>query len=151
MLTLTDFSLDAYGHLTYVVGWSDEWQEETPAMLALAKALDCSDEKFEQKAANDLEPDRGDWIACADFDRKGDYVAYHVVVNSDSGGFIDTLDSGVLTVERAREELPGLLETWHDVASEHLVASGEWFTNVEDKGNRLSIERWRRELAGVLA
>jgi hypothetical protein len=146
---LKDFKLDAYGHLSYVVGFNSDYDEEaTPAMLLIAKASEMSDEEIE--AAQQGLRDCGDWIACTDFDRIGDYVGWHVVVNSDSGGFIDTLDSGVYTVEEARKHLPGLLETWNDTASEHLVEAGHWFTPAETQEYRAAIKRWKADLAEAL-
>jgi hypothetical protein len=79
-------SLDAYGHLTYVTGFSDEWNE------------DVSEDS-----------DRGDWLACFDFKAwkhpsRGVLVAFHVVVNSDSGGCARTRTTarsdGKLTCEK---------------------------------------------------
>ena len=63
------------------------------------------------------------------------------------GAFIDTLDSGVCTVEEARKHLPGLLETWNDIASEHLVDAGHWFSQDETKDYRAAIKRWKADLA----
>ena len=85
-------ALDAYGHLTYVVGFSGEVSE-----------------------------DRGDWMACFDFrvwkhPSRGVLVAYHVVVDSDSGGFIDTLESGVVEADKAPFDLP---DYWTSVGMEH--------------------------------
>ena len=74
-------ALDAYGHITWSVGFDD----------------DCRD--------------GGDWLACFDFKvvthpDRGVLVAYHVVVNSDSGGFIDTPESAVVEVAKAPFNLP---------------------------------------------
>lgn len=148
--SVKDFKLDAYGHLSYVVGFNtDDDEESVPEMLLLAKADEMTDEEIE--AAQVGPRDCGDWIACVDFDRQGDYVGYHVVVNSDSGGFIDTLDQGVYMLEDARKHLPGLLETWDDVASEHLVEAGHWYTPEEIEENRRAIERWKTALKEALA
>jgi hypothetical protein len=35
-----------------------------------------------------------DWVACFDAIRAGDKIRYHVVVNCDSAGFIDTVETG---------------------------------------------------------
>ena len=123
---LDSFKLDAYGHLSYTVGWSDEDQPEDA-------------------------PDRGDWLACVDFDRQGDFVGFHVVVNSDSGGFIDTLESGVLTLEEARDKLPCLLEYWDDIGSEHLSGDGHWYTDEERAECLKAIQRWKEALKEGLA
>ena len=80
--------LDAYGHLTWTVGFGEEGDR------------------------------RGDWMAAADFavgkigNRK--VVAYHVVVNSESGGFIDTLEARVVPL---REAPFGLLDRWRDIGA----------------------------------
>jgi hypothetical protein len=118
---LDQFFLDAYGHLEYTVGWSDECDPEDA-------------------------PDRGDWLACADYDVRGQWVGYHVVVNSDSGGFVDTLDSGVVSLAEAEGQIGGLLSRWLDVASEHLAADGQWFTDEEVADNTAACERWRDEI-----
>lgn len=145
---ISEFTLDAYGHLSYCVGFSDECDPEPePAMVVLAKADQMTDEELElaQSPRN-----CGDWLACVDFDRKGDYVAYHVVVNSDSGGFIETTEQGVLTLEEARRTLPGLLDHMDDIASEQLVSEGVWFTKEEREDCLRAIGRWERSVKNVL-
>jgi hypothetical protein len=142
------FDLDAYGHLSYVVGWSDEWREDVTELEVIAKAAsgDLTDEEIENEAQDVDMGDRGDWLACVDIDRRGDWVGYHVVVNSDSGGFIDTIEQGVLTVAEARDQLPGLLETYDDVGSEHLVNDGQWYTK-EERGECLAaVKRWKQHV-----
>jgi len=79
--------LDAYGHLTWVSGYSDEWRDVG------------------------AQTDRGDWLACFDFivfkcRSRGIMVAYHTVVNSDSGGFIMTAEEGVVVADKAPFDLP---------------------------------------------
>jgi len=140
--------LDAYGHLTWGIGYNDENDPEDNAMLVIAKADQMSDEEIKEA---DLFPrDCGDWTAWVDVGRIGDYVGYHVVVNSDSGGFIDTMESGVLTVEEARRKLPSLLEGWRDTASEHLVMSETWFTSEEIEDDLKTIKRWKAHLKRLL-
>jgi hypothetical protein len=147
--SIGEFSLDAYGHLSFAVGFSCENDPEPiPAMVLLAQADQMSDEEIEEAS---VEPrDCGDWLACVDFDRRGNYVGYHVVVNSDSGGFIDTMEHGVLTVEEARKQLPCLLEYWDDIGSEQLVQDGHWYTREEREGNLSAIKRWRDSLERAL-
>ena len=81
--------LDAYGHMTWTVSFGEEGDE------------------------------RGDLLACADFEVGtvgGDLVvAYHVVTNSESGGFIQTSESGVVPIKKAPF---GLLHSWSDVILE---------------------------------
>jgi hypothetical protein len=84
--------LDAYGHLSYCVGY---------------------------------ENDNGDWLACFDFrvfdhPERGRLVAYHTVVNSDSGGFIDTLESCVVEAAKAPFNLP---DYWLGIGMSHGIES----------------------------
>ena len=52
----------------------------------------------------------GDWVACCDFSvtvhERGVLVAYHVVVDCESGGFVDTVESNVVDADRAPFDLP---------------------------------------------
>ena len=119
-------SLDAYGHLSFCVGWSDEFNDDVPE-----------------------DSDRGDWLACFDFavfaDEEGQTkVAYHVVVNSDSGGFIDTLEQGVVTADKAPFDLP---DYWRGIGYEH---NSNW-TPAEQEGARLANERWNLDVKDALA
>jgi len=61
----------------------------------------------------------GDWLACFDARRVKDGIEYHVIVNSDSGGFIDTLEGGIIPLEKAKDELFYLVERWKDIGSIH--------------------------------
>lgn len=148
---LSDFSLDAYGQ-GWGVGYNDESDPEPDVpMLVIAKAAaeEMDDDEIDEVAL--FPRDCGDWSAWADVHRIGDWVAYHIVVNSDSGGFIDTMESGVLSIEEARRKLPNLLDYWRDVASEHLVMSETWFTNEEIEDDLKTIQRWKDHLKEVLA
>jgi hypothetical protein len=93
--------LDAYGHCSYSVGGTYD--------------------------------DDGDWNAFGDFvvgkiDGKK-VVAYHVVVNSDSGGFIDTVESDVVDAANAPK---GLLYRYVDSACEQgNLAEGEYESSME--------------------
>lgn len=116
-------SLDAYGHINYGVGWSDE-SEDAPE-----------------------DADRGDWLACCDFavfeDEDGNtMVAYHVVVDSDSGGFIDTLETKVVPADKAPFNLPAY---WMDIGMEQVV----WTESEYQEGLRIN-EDWNRDLASAL-
>ena len=144
---IDEFKLDAYGHLSWIIGYNDENDKELEnPLVVLAKAAEMTDEELAALDSQEEPRTCGDWIACADYDRIGGYVGYHVVVNSDSGGFVDTVESGVYTVEDARKHLPGLLETWNDVASEHLVNDGVWFTELETEENSKAVIRWKKNL-----
>lgn len=114
-------SLDAYGHLTYITGFSDEWNE------------DVSEDS-----------DRGDWLACFDFKvwkhpSRGVLVAFHVVVNSDSGGFIDTLESGVIEADKAPLDLP---DYWTSIGMD----DGTPWTEQECKDANDCQEQWEADL-----
>jgi len=110
---LESFKLDAFGHLTWGLGFERE---------------------------------DGDWSAWLDCDRQGDWVAYHVVVDSDSGGFCMTAEADVIHVDQARKDLPGLYDTWTDVASEHLDAA--W--TEEEAAELLKVgEAWKARVAEV--
>ena len=112
--------LDAYGHLTYTTGYSDEWNEDVGE-----------------------DSDRGDWLACLDFKvwkhpSRGVLVAYHVVVNSDSGGFIDTLESGVVEANKAPFSLP---DYWTGIGMDY----SSW-TEQECKDANDCQEQWEADL-----
>lgn len=110
--------LDAYGHLTYTVGWSDEWNEDVPE-----------------------DSDRGDWMACFDFtvSECGQWLAYQVVVNSDSGGFIETVDEGEVPIAEAAK-LADLPDYWLS------VGDNEELTEAEARDSARCIELWRRDI-----
>jgi len=59
----------------------------------------------------------GDWLACFDARRVKDGIEYEVIVNSDSGGFIDTLEGGIIPLEKAKDKLFYLVERWKDIGS----------------------------------
>lgn len=112
-----DQAPDAYEHMTWYVGFGDE----------------------------DEDNNHGDWTAFADLvisqDRQ--YVRYHVVVNSESGSFIDTVVDEELTLEEARQQLPDLLYFWADVAAEQLKTDGAWFTDADHNRNLAHCKSWK--------
>jgi hypothetical protein len=114
-------SLDAYDHLTYTTGYSDEWNEDVGE-----------------------DSDRGDWMVCFDFrvwkhPSRGVLVAYHVVVNSDSGGFIDTVERGVVEADKAPFTLP---DYWTSIGMD----DGTPWTEQECKHADDCQERWEADL-----
>tara|TARA_R100000152_G_C6764147_1_gene188692 strand:+ start:753 stop:1163 length:411 start_codon:yes stop_codon:yes gene_type:complete len=116
-------SLDAYGHLTYTTGYSDEEND--------AKGVYT-------------ERDMGDWLACFDFKvwkhpSRGVLVAFHVVVNSDSGGFTDTLESSVVEADKAPFSLP---DYWTGIGMD----DGTPWTEQECKDANDCQERWEADL-----
>lgn len=101
-------SLDAYGTLAFMVGFNDEWTEDP--RCECAKPDVCEGATPICKVCFHP-PHRGDWMACFDYKCYTDpqrvtHVAYHAVVSSDSGGFIDTLDQGVVSEDKAPFDLP---------------------------------------------
>lgn len=116
--------LDAYGHLTYTLGFSDEGNEDVAE-----------------------DSDRGDWLACFDFcvfteDGKVK-VAYHAVVNSDSGGFIDTVERGVVDADEAPLGLP---ERYID----SMYEQGVEITEQEDVDAQDCVKRWQKDLKDAI-
>lgn len=116
-----DDSLDAFGHLTWTVGF-------------------CAEDEADE---------RGDWLACFDFvvRRAGDAVVveYHVVVDSDSGGFTDTLEHKTVPAEDAPFDLPlywmGISRSGHGV---------EW-TGREVEAAHQTNDQWNAALQRGLA
>ena len=107
--------LDAYGHLTWAVGY---------------------------------ENDNGDWLACFDFEvfnhpERGLLVAYHVVVNSDSGGFVETAQTDVVEAEAAPFNLP---DYWMGVG---LEPGGDWSDDDIAEATRTN-ESWNEALAAEI-
>ena len=107
------------------MGWSDEFNDDVPE-----------------------DSDRGDWLACFDFnvfaDEDGVKVAYHVIVNSDSGGFIDTLEQSVVPADKAPFDLP---HYWQGIGLEH---NPNW-TPAETEAAHSANERWNQDLKKALA
>ena len=115
--------LDAFGHLSYCVGFGPD-----------DDALDGRD---------------GDWLACFDFavdvDEDGTvWVAYHVVVDSDSGGFVDTIEEGVVQAGKAPYHLP---DYWRSISED---GHGVVWTEAEHNEAVKCQERWSRDLAAAI-
>lgn len=110
--------LDAYGHLTWVVGTED----------------------FKDGKG-------GDWLACFDFEvfdhpERGRLVAYHTVVNSDSGGFIETMEEYVVEAAKAPFNLP---DYWAGIGQEQ----GQWSDEDYEEAYRAN-EAWNKALRDKL-
>ena len=97
--------LDAYGHCSYSVGGTYD--------------------------------DGGDWTAFADYAvgkvAGRTVVAYHVVVNSDRGGFIETTESGVVDASDAPK---GLLLKYIDLALEAGNLDADCLKDSEENAER---------------
>jgi membrane-bound lytic murein transglycosylase MltF len=90
-----------------------------------------------------------DWIACFDAIRHDDRIAYHVVIDCESGGFTDTLESGVIDIANtnAIENLRHLPSYWADICSEQYLGKDDQFGFVDwEKCNR----DWQQHLDGLL-
>jgi hypothetical protein len=140
-------SLDAYGHLNYVVGFSDEASEDAicgcPTVWEPGKPVKAPQYKDGNCTKCNGREDRGDWMACFDaivwkHPSRGVLVAYHVVVNSDSGGFIDTLKSGVVEADKAPFDLP---DYWASIGMEQ----GLWTKQECEEANECQA-RWTKVL-----
>ena len=113
--------LDAYGHLTWTVGYSDECNQD----------------------------DRGDWLACFDFlvwkhPSRGVLIAYEVTVNSDSGGFIESPDRGVVPADKAPTGLP---DYWAGIGMD----DGTPWTLTEIKESWEVNDRWNAALGKAIS
>lgn len=145
------FKLDAFGHLSWGVGYNDECDPDPlPAMAIIAKVAEGDLDEEDVEALSLYPRECGDWTAWVDVDRIGDWVGYHVVVDSDAGGLTDTVESGVLNLKEARRELPWLLDGYRDTASEYLSESGTWFTPEEIAEDLKTIQRWKDHLKELL-
>jgi len=111
-------ALDAYGHLAYTVGYGNE-----------------DDANWET---------RGDMLWCFDFSiwddiDRGIVIAYHVVVNSESGSFIETQESAVVPVSEAPYNLP------ERCVDRSLSADDQW-TQAELTQAQDTNQRWNASL-----
>lgn len=68
-----------------------------------------------------------DWTACFDAIREDNMIRYHVVVNCESGGFVDTIEYGACAIDKAVAHLKGLPDYWVSICYEHY--QGEDTTN----------------------
>jgi len=144
--------LDAYGHLTWAVGYSDEWSEDNvcpcPMVWEPGKPVKAPEYRDDSCTKCGGREHRGDWLACFDFKTfdcpdRGILIAYHVVVNSDSGGFIDELESGVVTPDKAPFDLP---DYWASVGME----GGTAWSEEEVKDSWDCNKRWNEELKRLI-
>ena len=64
-----------------------------------------------------------DWVACFDAVRFADRIAYEVVVNCESGGFTDTMETGVISIDDASaiQDLKCMPSYWADICFEHYL------------------------------
>jgi hypothetical protein len=87
-----------------------------------------------------------DWIACFDARVQGDAIEYHVVVNCESGGFVDTLERSTVPLTRAGiKGLMSLPDYWADICAEHYLGS------VDPKDTARTRKSWAKHLRWLLA
>ena len=90
-----------------------------------------------------------DWIACFDAVLSPDKtrIAYHAVVNCESGGFIDTIESGVIPVEEATN-LMNLPDSYLDVCCEQYA--GDYDHPIDINQCQKSIEFWNQHIERLI-
>jgi hypothetical protein len=143
--------LDAYGHLSYVTGYSDESSDgicDCPVIHRPGQPVQRP-EYGDDGACTTCSgrENRGDWLACFDFrvwrhPSRGVLVAYHSVLNSDSGGFIMDGERGVATADSAPFTLP---EYWTGIGMEHT----DW-TETEGSDAASCQLRWKQDLQNAI-
>lgn len=109
--------LDAYGHMTYTIGFGEEGDE------------------------------RGDWLACLDFkvfnnDDGVVVVGYHAVVNSESGSFIETIIEDVGSLKEAL----GLADEVLDIGLSQQCTGTGTVTEKEIQDATDCIKRWKKDI-----
>ena len=101
------------------------------------------------------------WTACLDAVRVGDQIAYHVVVDCESGGFTDTPAKGhVPATAEGVADLRGLPDYWFDIGTEvGGVGNLEGATKAEQEeadndsatGLQQTIADWNSHLDALIA
>ena len=90
-----------------------------------------------------------DWMACFDAVRVDDQIHYHVVVNCESGGWIDTLETGVVPVAEA-EKLISLPSQYVDSAIENHLNARRKREPVGRLAYRDCEKRWARHIKQLI-
>jgi hypothetical protein len=90
-----------------------------------------------------------DWMACFDAVRVGDSIAYHVVVNCESGGFIDTVEQGVVPITEAAK-LSILPSKYADAGIEHHLEARQRGESVGRFAYRDCEKRWARHVKQLI-
>ena len=91
-----------------------------------------------------------DWMACFDAVREGDRIAYHAVVNCESGGFIDTVEKGVVPVSEA-EKLIELPSSFIDAGIENHLEARQRREPVGRFAYRRCEKTWARHIKQLIA
>lgn len=93
-----------------------------------------------------------DWVACFDAIRVPEGISYHVVVDCESGGWIDSLDEGVIAIDdhNRLENLKSLPDYWADVCWEHYYDKGPEMSPKDDETADCT-KRWAEHLDSLIA
>ena len=126
----------------------DAWKTASP----YDEATGDSDEPSKLDAYGHLTWTLGDndWMACFDAVRVGDEIHYHVVVNCESGGFIETTESGAIPVKDA-EKLFGLPSSYVDIGIENHLVARQKREPVGRFAYRDCEKRWKRHIKQLIA
>jgi hypothetical protein len=117
----------------------DQDRAHTPSDFEMLKELDAYGH-LNWVVGND------DWIACFDAIRHDDRIAYHVVVDCESGAFTDTLESRIVpATEAGVKDAMNLPEFWANICSEHYHGR-RGFGRITWKRCRRSWQRHLRDL-----
>jgi hypothetical protein len=130
--------------------------------LAAAEALDrayAKAEAFDAAQEEDRKLDAyghltwtlgdDDWMACFDAVRIGSEIAYHVVVDCESGGFISTIEKGVVPVSEAAR-LINLPSQYVDMAIENHLDARRKREPVGRFAYRGCEKRWARHIKQLI-
>jgi hypothetical protein len=92
-----------------------------------------------------------DWIACFDARRVPEGIEYHVVVDCESGGWIDTIETRTVpaTEEGIRDALC-LPDYWAGICMEHYCHRGDQARYGRITWRRTA-KRWAKHLRALLA
>jgi len=90
-----------------------------------------------------------DWIACFDAERVPEGISYEVVVDCESGGFVDTLDRGVVpATDEGIRSLLGLPDAWAGICMEHYPTGTRGYGRISW---RRTARSWERHLRSLLS
>lgn len=97
-----------------------------------------------------------DWIACFDAilspDRRS--VRYHVVVDCESGSFVDTIESGEKPIDGAVRALSGMPDYWIGICYEHYMGEDTETEGspyyISDESTKSCKEDWKRHLESLV-
>jgi len=92
-----------------------------------------------------------DWVACFDARRNGDHIEYHVVIDCESGGFVDTVDHDTIALQAAVEGLHGLPYHYADLCLEHYADKRGRQYRVSVRETRKTAKAWEAHIAALVA